>query len=138
MIKDILDSAAHLGACDKIDNVENWGALCSLFFSPQGREFCKLHNFPTIEAFRQMKPHVAEGNVLVDAGVIKRENDGNIAIVGDTVAHLTFNDNTKVHKVILMHGATATIEASNYAVIHLVNIGRCPVSIYKDSTVRFL
>lgn len=138
MIKGILDSAARLGACDKIDNVGDWGALCSLFFSPQGREFCARHNFPTIEAFRKMARHVAPGGVLVDAGVVRRENDDNIALIGDTVAHLTFNDNTKVHKVILMHGATASIEARNYAVIHLVNIGRCPVSIYKDSTVRIL
>lgn len=139
MIKYILKSAARLGACDKIDNVGDWKQLYSLFFSPQGREFCARHNFPTIEAFRKMKPHLKDGiNVFVDAGVMTRENEHNIALVGDTVAHLTYNDNTKVHKVILMHGAMASIEASNYAVIHIVNICNCPISIHKDATVRIL
>ena len=43
-----------------------------------------------------------------------------------------------VHTVILMHGASATINASNYAVIKVVNISGSKVEINKDKTVIVL
>ena len=54
--------------------------------------------------------------------------------MGETKGTLVFDDNTKVHKVILMHGAKAFIVARNYAVVRLINIGNCEVNIYKDTT----
>lgn len=135
---DIVKSASLLGACAKSDGVSDWRSLVWLFFSPQGREFCENNNFPSLEMFQDMKDKVSDYGVFVDAGNISRQNDANIGLVGETTAALTFDDNTKVHKVLLMHGAKARIKATGYAVILLVNIGNCEVEIDKDKTVVIL
>lgn len=135
---DIVKSASLMGACAKSGSVTDWKSLVWLFFSPQGREFCEGNNFPSLEMFQEMKNNVASYGVFVDAGSISRSNDANIGLVGETTAELTYDDNTKVHKVMLMHGAEVRIKASNYAVILLVNIGNCKVEIVKDKTVVIL
>ena len=135
---DIMKSASLLGACGKSNSVSDWRSLTWLFFTPQGREFCEENNFPSLEMFQGMKDHVSEFGVFVDCGEINRSNDANIGLIGNTSATLTYDDNTVTHKVILMHGAKARIKASHYAVILLVNVGDCEVSIDKDETVIIL
>lgn len=136
-VREIMNAALSYGACEKSNGVTDWKSLCWLFFSPQGREFCEENNFPNIEMFRGMKDHVQEYGVFVDSGEVERKNDANIGLIGKTSADLTYDDNTKVHKVILMHGAKAKIKASNYAVLLLVNISG-EVEIDKDDTVVIL
>lgn len=135
---DIVKSASLLGACEKSGSVSNWKSLVWLFFSPQGREFCENNNFPSLEMFQDMKEHVAEYGVFVDFGNISRLNNENIGVIGNTSAELIYNDNTKVHKVILMHGASAKIKILDYAVVHIVNIGDCKIEIEKDKTAVIL
>lgn len=137
-VNDIMKSALQLGACNKSNGVTDWKSLVWLFFSPQGREFCQERNFPSHLMFRGMAENIKPYGVFVDAGQIEKTNPGNIGIVGNTQAIVTVNDNTKVHKVILMHGAKAKIKASNYSVILLVNIGNCEVEVEKDNTVAIL
>ncbi|WP_294616445.1 hypothetical protein [uncultured Bacteroides sp.] len=137
-VNEIMQSATLMGACAKSKGVSDWKSLAWLFFTPQGREFCEKHNFPSLEMFREVKDNVAKYGVFVDAGVVKRQNDADIGVVGDTLAELVYDDNTVVHKVVLMHGAKAKIKASHYAVILLVNMGDCEVEIEKDQTVVVL
>ncbi|WP_300703609.1 hypothetical protein [Bacteroides sp.] len=137
-VNEIMQSASLLGACAKSNGVSDWRSLTWLFFTPQGREFCEDNNFPSLEMFQGMKDNISEYNILVDAGNISRQNDVNVGLIGNTSAQLVYNDNTEVHKVVLMHGAKARIEAANYAVILLVNIGNCEVEIEKDNTVVIL
>lgn len=137
-VKEIMQSASLMGACAKSNAVSDWKSLTWLFFTPQGREFCEMNNFPSLEMFRGMKENVSEYGVLVDAGRVNRRNDANVGLIGDTSAELVYDDNTVVHKVILMHGAKAKIRASHYAVILLVNMGNCEVEIEKDQTVVVL
>lgn len=137
-VNEIMQSASLMGACAKSKGVSDWKSLAWLFFTPQGREFCEQHNFPSLEMFREMAENVARYGVFVDAGSVKRQNDANVGLVGSTSAELVYDDNTVVHKVILMHGAKAKIKASHYAVILLVNIGACEVEIEKDQTVVIL
>lgn len=40
MLDNILKSASALGACERLDKVKNFHSLTSLFFTPQGLEFC--------------------------------------------------------------------------------------------------
>ena len=134
IIDDIMHEAINLGACEKTNSVSNWKTLAWLFFSPQGMEFCENNNFPSLETFREIKDDMYHHSIYVDAGVIQRNNDAAIACIGDTDARLVFDDPTKVHKVIVMHGARVFIVARNYAVIKLVNIGDNKVSISKDSS----
>lgn len=137
-VNEIMQSASLLGACAKSNGVSDWRSLTWLFFTPQGREFCEDNNFPSLEMFQGMRDNISEFNILVDAGNVSRENDVNVGLIGNTSAQLVYNDNTVVHKVVLMHGAKASIKASNYAVILLVNIGNCEVEIEKDNTVVIL
>ena len=133
-----MHEAIDLGACEKTNNVSSWKTLSWLFFSPQGIEFCSKNNFPTLSMFRQMDDEIASNCIFVDKGVINRSNDSSIAVIGDTDARLTFDDPTKVHKVIVMHGARVFIVARNYAVVRLVNIGDNKVAYSKDNTAVIL
>lgn len=137
-VNDIMRSALSLGACSGSSGVTDWRSLCWLFFSPQGREFCQERNFPGIELFRGMADHVNPYGVHVDAGHMNVSNPGNIALVGDTEGVITIDDNTRVHRVILMHGGKAKIKASNYAVILIVNVGDCELVMDRDNTVVVL
>lgn len=137
-IKDIMHEAIDLGACEKTSSVSSWKTLAWLFFSPQGVEFCQKNNFPTLSMFRKMDEEIASNCIFVDKGVINRSNDSSIAVIGDTDARLTFDDPTKVHKVIVMHGARVFIVARNYAVVRLVNIGDNKVAYSKDNTAVIL
>lgn len=133
-VSDIMKQALENGACDKSKGVSDWKTLCWLFFTPQGLEFCEDNNFPSISDFREAESNISDFGLLVDKGEVIRNNDVNIALIGDTNGKLVFDDNTKVHKVVLMHGAKAFIVARNYAVVRLVNIGNCEVNIHKDKT----
>ena len=133
-----MHEAIDLGACEKTSSVSSWKTLAWLFFSPQGVEFCQKNNFPTLSMFRKMDEEIASNCIFVDKGVINRSNDSSIAVIGDTDARLTFDDPTKVHKVIVMHGARVFIVARNYAVVRLVNIGDNKVSVSKDSSAVIL
>lgn len=137
-VEELMKSADGLGACTQSGKVSDYRSLAWLFFSPQGREFCEQHNFPSLEQFREIKDSVAGLNVFVDSGVIERKNETNIGLIGDTEATLRYTDNEEVHKVILMHGARAKIKASHYAVVLVVNMGNCQVEIEKDKTVVIL
>lgn len=133
-IDEILQKALRLGACNKSNGVTDWKTLVWLFFSPQGIEFCEKNNFPTLEMFKGIRENVESFNVFVNSGIQKRSNDTYIGLIGDTEGELYFDDNTKVHKVVVMHGAKAKIIIRNYAVVRLYNIGDNDVKIHKDKT----
>lgn len=129
-----MQQALLKGACEKSNGVSDWKTLVWLFFTPQGLEFCEKNDFPDIEMFREIKYGLEGLNVYVDSGEINRYNDLNLALIGNTQGRIIFDDNTKVHKVVLMHGAKAFIVVRNYAVVRLINIGDCEANIHKDKT----
>lgn len=134
-ISEIMRKAVDMGACEKTGGISDWKTMSWLFFSPQGIEFCSKNNFPSLDVFRQVgKDALPINNIFVDAGSIQRTNDSQVALIGNTIAELVFDDPTKVHKVILMHGAKASIITRNYAVVKLVNIGNNSVELKKDKT----
>ena len=134
-IDEILQKALQMGACNKSNGVTDWKTLVWLFFTPQGIEFCQKNNFPTLEMFREIKEEVEGFNVFVNAGVQKRSNDSCVALIGPkTKGELVFDDNTKVHKVIVMHGAKLDIVLRNYAVVRLINIGDNEIRKHRDKT----
>lgn len=127
--------AIDMGACEKTGGVSDWRTMSWLFFSPQGLEFCAKNNFPPIDLFRQVdKDMLLLYNIFIDAGTIQRTNDSQIAVIGDTQAELVFDDPTKVHKVVVMHGARVKLITRNYSVIKLVNIGDNSIDLRKDKT----
>lgn len=130
--------AIRMGACGQSDKATDWKSLCWLFFTPQGREFCERNNFPSIGVFREMKPYVRTYDVFVDAGDVELRNNANVGIIGDTNATLEYDDNTKLHRVIAMHGAKITVKVSNYAVVNIVNVRNCHIEVINDGTGRVL
>lgn len=138
MLDEIIKSASALGACKQIDEANDYRSLTTLFFSPQGQEFCKKHNFPSLEIFRQIKNDIERKGIYIDCGTIDLPEREHICLIGDTTATIEASGVEYVHTIILMHGAKAIINASNYAVLHIVNVSGLDVTINKDNTVAVL
>ena len=102
----VIDDAIKKGACNKIVNVKSEEELVKLFFSPQGREFCIEHNFPSLEWFSERD--FEKYNIFVNKENVIAKNK-NIALI-NSHGELEFTEG--YHVVILMHGATANIRKS--------------------------
>lgn len=133
-VKDILNKAIGLGACYQSSKATDWKSLVWLFFSPQGCEFCKRINYPSLEMFRSMKGNVESFGVHIEENV-KAVNEDK-AIIGGT-AELTFQGTDKAYKVIIMHGGNVRIKISNYAVVRIENISGY-YEIINDGTGKVL
>lgn len=138
--KDVLQAAIAKGACDKSGKASDWSSLAWLMFTPQGREFCEEKQFPSLAMWRELKDSITGKHpVNIDAGEIKVNKPKNIAIIGDTVANLTYSGSDAVHKLIVMHGAKARVRATNYAVVLVVRVGEgCEVTFNNDETAKIL
>ena len=133
-VKDILNKAIGLGACSQSSKATDWKSLVWLFFSPQGCEFCKSINYPSLEMFRSMKGNVESFGVHMEENV-KAVNEDK-AIIGGT-AELTFQGTDKAYKVIIMHSGNVRIKISNYAVVRIENISG-NYEIINDGTGKVL
>lgn len=133
-VKEILSKAVGLGACEKSGTASDWKSLAWLFFSPQGVEFCRNNNYPSLDMFRAMKGNIESYGVHVEED-IKSINE-NKAIIGGT-AELTYHGTEKAYKVIIMHDASVRIKIGNYAVVRIENIGG-NYTIDNDGTGRIL
>lgn len=98
-VQHILSMAANLGACNESGKATDWKSLCWLFFSPQGREFCRDNNYPSLEMFRLMKSKVRPYNVYVEEDIVKHNED--IALIGGSNSELSFPDWIKLIKLSL-------------------------------------
>lgn len=124
-----------MGACSQSGKATDWKSLVWLFFSPQGREFCKDNNYPSIDMFRSMAQYVEPYGVFVEKNVEKHNED--VALIGEGESTLRYDGVDKAYKVILMHGAKATIHVSNYSVVRLENISG-EYEIINDGTAEVL
>lgn len=126
----LVDEAIRLGACKKVARVKDFDSLARLFFTPQGREFCLENDYPSLEQFRGMN---LEGYpVYVDTTVVMKNQD--VALI-NSHGELTFDGVDKAYTVLLMHGATANIHASNYAVVLVEGDG---ARVFTDETAKVL
>lgn len=133
-VKDILNKAIGLGACSQSGKATDWKSLVWLFFSPQGREFCRDNNYPSLEMFRLMKGYVESFGVHIEENVQAINEDK--AIIAGT-AELTYHGTDKAYKVILMHGGNARIKIGNYAVVRVENMGGT-YEVVNDGTGKVL
>lgn len=126
--KDIYKAAKQHGyVCPRFQGTENPEQLMRLFLTPQGVEFCQKHNFPDIDTLRTFRGlDAARHGIYIDAGHIVLRNVKQVALIGNTVAELQYDDPAKRHEVILMHGAKAHIVATGWAVVSVVK-GNCEV-----------
>lgn len=137
MITKILNGATALGACRKTNGITSAEQLAALFFSPQGREFCLKHNYPTLAMWREIKASIHSLEKLgfyIDAGTIELRNKETIAIIGQTRCVAKFDENNSIFHTIALHGAKATINACNYAVFEAEADAASEVETIKDKT----
>lgn len=122
--ENLFKEAQKLGVCPMLQGSENAQQLMELFLSPQGTEFCLKNNFPDRKTFRSFRGlEAARNGIFIDAGPIHLQDRERIALIGQTDAELCYEDPTKRHVVILMHGAKARITAKGYAVVFVYNQG---------------
>lgn len=133
-VKEILNKAVGLGACAQSSKATDWKSLVWLFFSAQGREFCRDNNYPTLEMFRAMKGNIEAYGVHIEEEI--RAINENKAIIGGT-AELTYHGADKAYKVIIMHGASVRLKVGNYAVVRIENISGS-YTVENDGTGRIL
>lgn len=135
-VKDIIAEAIKLGACRQSGKATDWRSLVWLFFSPQGREFCRDNNYPTLDMFRSMAPYVEPYGVYVETPVEQHNED--VALIGESESVLRYDGVDRAYKVILMHGAKAVIHVSHYAVVRLEDMGGTYEIINEDGTGEVL
>lgn len=119
-IQRIHAEAKALGACGKAARANSVEELAALFFSPQGREFCLRHGFPGRDLWRSIRlccPDIARLGIYIDVGNITVNLSVPTVFIGDTHATATTGADASLHRVVAMHGASAIITASGYAVV---------------------
>lgn len=110
--------ARRLRACDVFTGEETTIAeVVAKLHSIEGLEFLLISGFPTLELFREYKDALPEGcGVYVDAGEINLHDTLDAILVGDTHATGEYT-RTKCHKITAVYGASATVDAYEFAVV---------------------
>lgn len=110
--------ARRLRACDVFTGEETTIAeVVAKLHSIEGLEFLLLSGFPTLELFREYKDALPDGcGVYVDAGEINLHDALDAILVGDTQAKATY-EQTECHKLTAVYGASATVDAYEFAVV---------------------
>lgn len=109
--------ARKLAECDMFKGTEDLAELAALFKTPQGEEFCLASNFPNLATFRALRKFdTRRFGFYIDAGAIRLKNPETAVLIGKTNATIEC-DTCANHTIITMHGATATVLASGWAVV---------------------
>lgn len=140
LIEDLIVGAKALGACRLGSGVKAPEDAARLLFTSQGREFCLAHEYPTLEMWRQIKheiPGLREMGIYIDEGAIAIGNESRIALIGETIAHATLTG-VDGFTVICQHGASASIEAANYAVVCTEKDKSSHIEVFTDNTAIHL
>lgn len=135
MINFIINLARKKGACSEIHKISDWRSLVSVFFSPQGMEFCKKNSFPSLDYFISIKEKARKFNVFVQENALV--SNSNAAFIGESLSEVYFSNQDRCYKIILMHGAKVKIHLSNYSVLYIENIGGS-YEIINDGTSKVL
>lgn len=110
--------ARRLRACNVFTGEETTLAeVVAKLHSIDGLEFLLLSGFPTLDLFREYKEALPEGcGVYVDAGEIDLGDTLDAILVGDTHATGQYKQ-TKCHKLTAVYGASASVDAYEFAVV---------------------
>lgn len=136
--RSLFNMAEKYRACSMFKGTETIEEVLALFTTPQGIEFCSKHSFPTIEMCRKFKSETAERLGIFVESDAHVENLPIVILIGKCHAELEYNDPDKRHQVVLMHGASARIKASNWAVVFVSNAGDGSVEIEATDNAKVL
>lgn len=114
--------------CTMFRGTEDVQGVLRLFASTQGIEFCMNHHFPNLATIRLFKPYIVpeRHGIYLDAGAVTIENPSKVILVGRTTATVNCSSLER-HEVILMHGAKAVINATEWAVVFVKASQGCTV-----------
>lgn len=132
--------ADKLAECELLTGTETLPELIDIIFSPQGREFMTRFGFPSVETFRRFLPyHPEQYGVFIDAAGIALTDVSRVFLIGNTSARLNYRE-TQGNTVILMHGASAEINAGGYSVLRVERDAESPRPVVhsKDHAVVVL
>ncbi len=109
---------------DIFTGTETIDELAVLFRSPKGQEFCEKYSFPDLKTWQALASEydLSRFGIYVDAGCIPLTNEPHVVLIGATAGTLHY-DELKRHTVMAMHGATAKVNASGYALVFVTNAG---------------
>lgn len=118
IINQIYAQTQTIGQCGAMKGTEDFEAICELFKSNIGVEFCMKNHFPNMATLRLFKPyHPEQYGIYIDAGAITLTNPKQVVLVGRTMATINC-DSLQRHDIVLFHGAQAVVNASGWAVCH--------------------
>lgn len=114
----LFNMAEKYRTCCMFKGDETLEQIVDLYKSTQGLEFCLRYHFPSIETLRLFKnDHPERFGVYIDAGDIVIDNPAQkILLIGDTTGKITCSE-TRRYEIGVLHGASATINASGWSVV---------------------
>lgn len=133
--EELIKGLEEHGACSRSREARNITSISKLVFTAQGREYIRNNNYPTLDIFRALKRKIEKNNIYVDGNI--HATNKSVVIVGDSTATLNYTGLADRYKVIILHGAKAKINVSDYAVVLIDNIGGS-YEINNDGTGRVL
>lgn len=133
-----LELAKKLADCKMFTGEESLSEMVDLMFSPQGVEFLTRSGFPDIQTFRKFKKYKPELlGVWIDSGEVTLTDNKRVFLVGDTTAKVMYNE-SQGNRLVLMHGAKATVEASGWAVVKIEKDGKSAVTVKSSGHAKVL
>ena len=118
ILKGLMAEAASLGACGLLE--EGMGAedFAGLLRTPQGREFCAVHDWPKAASVRGLGDAAMPGLVIAAdmCGEIRGEVVDALLSGPGTRAAVIMRGTAGLHHVVAVDGADVTVLAGGYAV----------------------
>lgn len=104
--------------CQMFKGSEDFNAICDLYKSTRGLEFCIRYHFPSLSALRLFKSEdtVSKG-IYIDAGKVEiHDPTQKILLIGNTQATVYCSE-TRRYEIAVLHGAEADIHASGWSFV---------------------
>ena len=113
----IVEEALNLGACNKISMGMGLDDLCSLLFTPQGREFCIQHDFPKSDDLRPIADNsLILNQIFRNKTKLRFHNPKDICLINSDGEIIIENPGFLHHIVLLEHSCLKLI-SKNYCVV---------------------
>lgn len=125
----------NMGACERFKggSIEK---LVEQLFSPYGIEWVIKYGYPDAKTFAKFGD-LSQYGIYINAGDIKLSGCERVCLIGKTRASLSYQE-TKRYKLILLHGADATINASGFSVVRIEKDKISTIKINKSGFAKVL
>lgn len=130
----LIDTAFSLGACDKLSVDMNAKNLSELLFSPQGREFCVLNDFPSCQDLNHIRDNTLTKNKIFKAkNGLNLHNPSDICLINSD-AEITIETPSVLHHIVLLEKSFVKLKASKHCVVSVDISESSYIEIINDGT----